>query len=130
MGRGIITKARERVKPERKAFIRKNLLIAQQIHVLLEKNGWSQKTFAKKLNKQESEVSKWLSGFHNITMKSLTLMETILGEEILTTPLVACEKYKSIKYVTLKAARPNRPADFQFSDTNVSYKKSSKIKVA
>jgi len=42
----------------------------------------SQKELASKLGKRESEVSKWLSGEHNLTVKSLLKMEAVLGKPI------------------------------------------------
>jgi len=39
-----------------------------------------------KLNKSNAEISKWLSGQHNLTVKSIAKIEEALGEEIITTP--------------------------------------------
>ncbi|MBK8969134.1 MAG: helix-turn-helix transcriptional regulator [Lewinellaceae bacterium] len=35
------------------------------------------------LGKSESEVSKWLAGAHNFTLKSIAKLEAVLGEDIL-----------------------------------------------
>jgi hypothetical protein len=37
---------------------------------------------ASRLNKKESEISKWLSGNHNITIKTLAAIETKLSKII------------------------------------------------
>jgi transcriptional regulator with XRE-family HTH domain len=104
----VISRLKERVKPENKIFVEKNLQISQQISHLLLQKGWSQKVFAQKLNKKDSEVSKWLTGLHNLTLQSISKMEAVLESEILITPLEACEKYKNIEYITLKVhARSN-----------------------
>ena len=74
---------------------------------------------------QESEVSKWLSGLHNLTLKSITKMETILGNDIIITPLEACEKYVKIKYVTLRVnATKNQTNTYKPKnvETNIDYK--------
>lgn len=103
---------RDKAKPENKRYISKNLDIANQVHVLLEKKRINQKEFAKLLNKKESEVSKWLSGFHNLTLKSIAKMEAVLESDIILTPLKACDKYKSIQYVPLKVyANINKPKE-------------------
>jgi len=96
----VIERIKNRTKSENRLFVRKNLEISQQISHLLEEKGWSQKDLAKKLGKQESEVSKILSGLHNITLRTLSKIESVIDQEVITTPLEACKKYKSIEYVT------------------------------
>ena len=99
----VIERIRARTKPENKQFVQKNLEISRQISALLEEKGWNQKVFAQKLGKQESEVSKILSGLHNITLKSIAKMESVLNKDIITTPLEASKKYKTIEYITFIA---------------------------
>jgi len=110
--KSVLNRIRERIKPENRVFIEKNMSISRQVSDILEKRGMTQKDLAQLLGKQESEVSKWLSGLHNLTLQSLAKMEAGLGEEIITTPLEACNKYQRIKYVTLKV----------FATTNNSFK--------
>lgn len=74
----VIDRIRERTKPENIRFVKKNLSISHQISILLEEKGWSQKDLAYQLGKQESEVSKLLSGRHNITLNTITKIETML----------------------------------------------------
>ena len=71
---------------ETERYVSHNVDIAEQIHAILEKLGWSQKDLAIKLNKSNAEISKWLSGQHNLTVKSIAKIEEALGEEIITTP--------------------------------------------
>lgn len=44
--------------------------ISDKIAEVLEKQGMTQKMFAKKMGKSETEISRWLSGTHNFTKKS------------------------------------------------------------
>lgn len=83
-------------------FVDKNLDISQQVYALLEEKGWTQKEFAKQLGKKEAEISKWLSGNHNLTLRSIAKMEAVLEEEIILTPQKASKKYSKIEYVTFK----------------------------
>jgi transcriptional regulator with XRE-family HTH domain len=116
----VIDRIRARTKPENVRFVQKNLKISHQIAVLLKEKGWSQKDLAKKIGKQESEVSKLLSGRHNITLHTLTKIETVLGEDIIITPIEAFEKYKSTDYVTFYVQVHNdMVADMQ---ENIKYK--------
>jgi len=70
-----------------KRFIDNSMEIANEIHAILEKQGKTQKDLALLLGKNESEVSKWLTGRHNFTLKSLSKIEAVLNEKIVTTPL-------------------------------------------
>lgn len=48
--------------------------------------GMKQKDIAEKLGKKPSEISKWLSGEHNLTIKSIMMLEVILEEDIIFAP--------------------------------------------
>jgi transcriptional regulator with XRE-family HTH domain len=125
----VVERLRAKTKPENRIFVKKNLAISQQIEVLRKDKGWSQKKLAKQLGKTESEVSRLLSGLHNITLKSLAKLEAVFGSDIIVTPLQACEKYKTTEYVTLKVYVPvkireeeNVPVDYM-EETNIEYQK-------
>lgn len=77
-------------------FVEKNLAITEKVAVLLKKRGISQKQFAKMLGKSPSEVSKWLTGMHNLTLKSIIKMEDVLDIN-----LIHIEPQKEIEYVYL-----------------------------
>lgn len=57
--------------------------IATKVRTSLEENQWSQQEFADKLGANKSFVSKLLSGEYNLTLKSITQIEAVLGEKIL-----------------------------------------------
>lgn len=60
--------------------------IAERIDSLLKKKGMSQKDLALKMGKRESEVSRWLTGRHNLTTRTIARISEVLGEEILIIP--------------------------------------------
>jgi len=69
--------------PEVSRLVKRNLAIADRVsHILKEKNI-NRSTFAEMLGKKPSEITKWLSGTHNLTMKSVDKMEVILGVELI-----------------------------------------------
>jgi len=107
----VLQRIRERIKPENRVYVEKNLSISQQVYEILQKKGLTQKEFAHMLGKQESEVSKWLSGLHNLTLQSIAKMEAVLDEEIITTPLEACNKYRKIEYITLRVYATTNESD-------------------
>jgi transcriptional regulator with XRE-family HTH domain len=68
-------------------FASQSLDIIDQIHFLLQEKGWTQKDLAQALGKSESEISKWLSAGHNLTIKTVAKIEAELGTDVLQTPL-------------------------------------------
>ena len=46
----------------------------------------TQKELAQKLGKTETEVSRWLSGTHNLTLSTICKISAALGEEIVIVP--------------------------------------------
>ena len=58
--------------------------ILDRIHELLEKKfDGKQKLLAAKMGKSESEVSKWLSGVQNFTIKTINRLSEAFGEPII-----------------------------------------------
>ena len=57
--------------------------IADKIDAILKRKRMSQKEFAKRMNKTEAEVSRWLSGTHNFTIKTIAKITSVLGEDII-----------------------------------------------
>lgn len=64
-------------------FVDRSFDIVDRIHEILKLKNLSQKDLADLLNKKESEVSKWMTGSHNFTLKTIVKIEDILGYPIL-----------------------------------------------
>ena len=58
--------------------------IVSRIYGILSRKGWSQADLARATHKTEAEVSRWLSGTYNFTIKSLALIESATGEKIIS----------------------------------------------
>ncbi len=71
---------------EVKIFVRKYGDIVVRIHQILRARGINQKDLAEQLGKRPSEISKWLKGDHNFTLRSLAKLEAELDEEIIYVP--------------------------------------------
>ena len=67
------------VPEEQKAEFELSFGIAERISEVLQEMDLTQKDFAHKLNKRESEISKWLTGRHNFTLQTIARIETALG---------------------------------------------------
>lgn len=71
---------------ETKRFVKKYGDIVVRVHQILKERNLSQKDLAEMMNKTPSEISKWLSGDHNFTLRSLTKLEAELGVDIIYVP--------------------------------------------
>lgn len=80
--------------PEINKLVEKNLAITQKVQDILKERNISQTEFAKMLNKKPSEISKWLTGLHNLTLKTITKMEVALEVD-----LICIEPITEYKYV-------------------------------
>ena len=82
----ILQAIREDISPEMKARMELSVTIANRIYTLLERKGLSQKNLARMLGKTETEVSRWLSGMHNLTIGSIAKVMVALEEDIIIVP--------------------------------------------
>lgn len=57
-----------------------------RINQLLRERGMSKKELAEKLDKKPSEISKWLNGSHNFTLRSLAKLSAELNAPLLQVP--------------------------------------------
>lgn len=69
-----------------KIFTRHYGDLVVRINSLLKEKGYSQKDLAEKLDKKPSEISKWLNGEHNFTLRSLAKLEAELGAPLFYVP--------------------------------------------
>jgi len=108
---------KENSNPEIDAFIAKNLAITEKIRRRLEEKNWTNVQLANAMNKTPSEISKWLSGMHNLTLKSIIKMEIALGIELIHTSIAKT-----------KTQHKTKPTLKKVKTTNKSFKKQTKSK--
>lgn len=59
--------------------------IATEIEHLMQERGLTKKQFADALGKKPSEVTKWLSGQHNFTIRTLAMLSNFFNTPIIRT---------------------------------------------
>lgn len=59
------------------------LAISNRIYDLMTERGLSKMEFAQALGKRPCEVTKWLSGQHNFTIRTLSLISAFFGEALI-----------------------------------------------
>jgi transcriptional regulator with XRE-family HTH domain len=74
---------RKKISKDIDIYVKHSFDIVDRIHEILEMQDKEQKDLAKALGKSESEISKWMSGTHNFTIKTIAKMESVLGESII-----------------------------------------------
>lgn len=109
----IIASAFANLDPENEQFVNKNIDIVEEVYRILSEKKMSQSELAQKLGKSSAEVSKWLSGTHNLTLRSVTKIEVALGVDLIETISEAKKKYQKVNYVHIsKDAQRNKTTDF------------------
>ena len=82
----IMDEIRGSISPEMKLQMEMSVAIANRIYEILEAKKMTQKDLAMRLGKTETEVSRWLSGTHNLTLSTICKISAALEEEIVTVP--------------------------------------------
>ncbi|MDR2130471.1 MAG: helix-turn-helix transcriptional regulator [Odoribacteraceae bacterium] len=70
--------------------------IVDRIHAILVKKGMTQRDFARAIGKSEAEISKWMRGTHNFTIRTISLIEYALGESLVEVTGKRIESYHMI----------------------------------
>ena len=71
------TKEDRRVRKTKKS-------LRDSLFTLLREKNISQKQLAKRMGKTEAEVSRWLGGTHNFTLRTIAKISDALGVKLLT----------------------------------------------
>lgn len=70
------------VQPEIRAEVELSAAIIARIGELLKKKKMTQRDLARKLGRSEAVVSRWTTGFPNLTLKSIAELSVALGEPL------------------------------------------------
>lgn len=73
----------DNMEPSSMIYVDKVSAIAHRIHTLLEKKGLTQRELANKMFKNEEEISKWINGEQNFTLRTIAKIEAALGEPLI-----------------------------------------------
>ncbi len=119
-----INAIKRQIPEDVKSFVDNSFDIVNQIHSILSKQGKSQKDLADLLGKKESEISKWMQGTHNFTIRSISKIEIVLGAKLITTPLKS-KHYVETKFIPVKVhtsspttSEENKNKWFKDNDSN------------
>ena len=71
------------VSPEIKIELQLSASIIARIDTILKEKNMSQRDLARKLGKSEAVVSRWTTGFPNLTLRSIAQLSVALGEPLI-----------------------------------------------
>ena len=57
--------------------------VSNRIYELMTQRGLTKLQFAQALGKKPSEVTKWLSGQHNFTLRTISMLSTFFGQPLI-----------------------------------------------
>ncbi len=93
--RGVLAKIASNVSDESMHRTQNRMAIAIKIAECLKNLGMSQKDFATKMCKTESEISDWLSGSRNFTIDTLSDVESVLHIRLLDSSIMNLKELDS-----------------------------------
>ena len=70
------------VSPEIVSEVQLSADIIARIDAILKQKNLTQKDLARKLGRSEAAISRWTSGFPNLSLKSIAEISTALGEPL------------------------------------------------
>ena len=82
-GRKLFRQIVDETPAELKTQLRFSDSIAEKIEGILKERGMSQRELARNTGKTEAEVSRWLGGTHNFTLRTLAKISNVLGEDLI-----------------------------------------------
>jgi len=118
----VIERILSRIPSYKKRMMSISFDIAAQIYEYMKKDGGiTQKEFAKKMSKKESEISKWLSGGHNFTIETIAKIEEVFNEKIVYISMFAKDdlglEYENPDNVIINSSPVL--VSFDYTDTSV-----------
>lgn len=73
----------EQVPADVKLFVDLSFNVADRIDAALKEQGMTQKQLAQAMGKTENEVSRWVGGTHNFTLKTIAKISAVLHVDLL-----------------------------------------------
>ena len=68
---------------EKREETRLSFEISNRLAALMQERGLNKKQLAEALGKRPNEITRWLSGEHNFTISTLSMLSTFFGKSII-----------------------------------------------
>ena len=70
------------IPQEKREETRLSFAISNRLDALTHEKGLNKKQFAEALGKRPNEITRWLSGEHNVTISTLAMLSSFFGQPI------------------------------------------------
>lgn len=109
----------ENSNPIQRRRTEKMFKLASKILDFMEEKGMNRVQLAEKMGKQPSEISKILSGSHNVTVNTIFAIEEALGEEIFLFSENRQEPKEHTKYVYFNIHHYEKSDETKYEKTKI-----------
>ena len=82
----VLQRSISNLSPESVEHSRLAFDVSDRLAAILQHKGMTQRDLANGLGKSEAEVSKWLGGTQNFTLRTIATIQSFLGENLITVP--------------------------------------------
>ena len=65
------------------AEVNMEMALSDRIYSLMQARGLTKAELARALGKRPCEITKWLSGQHNFTLRTISMLSTFFGESLI-----------------------------------------------
>lgn len=72
------------IPTEKREESRLSFAISNRLDALMKERGLNRKQLAEAIGKRPNEITRWLSGEHNFTISTLSMLSTFFGQPIIT----------------------------------------------
>lgn len=73
----------EEMPNEKREAARLSFAVSDRLNYLMESKGLTKKQLADSLGKRPNEITRWLSGEHNFTLSTISMLSSFFGQPIL-----------------------------------------------
>lgn len=82
-GKELLHQVVDETPEDLKTQLRYSDAIAMKLDGMLKQRSMSQRDLARSTGKTEAEVSRWLGGTHNFTLRTLAKIAVVMGEDLI-----------------------------------------------
>jgi transcriptional regulator with XRE-family HTH domain len=107
----VVSELLNEITPAEKMQTSTKMILAARLDDLISARRWGKSEFAEKVNKNPSEITKWLSGTQNFTIDTLAEIAVVLGVSVaeLFTPMQVQVVNKVHIVVKVEQVQPSVP---------------------
>ncbi|MBD5321167.1 MAG: helix-turn-helix transcriptional regulator [Bacteroides sp.] len=72
------------IPKDKREETRLSFAISNKLDILMKERGLNRKQLAEAIGKRPNEITRWLSGEHNFTISTISMLSSFFGQPIIT----------------------------------------------